>query len=70
LESEVPGQIKRVYRLLEEGNYREARSVSRDIAEKNRQVSLPGIDEELRVLFKRIKMKRDEGRLFQPHENR
>ncbi len=62
LESEVPGQIKRAYKLLEEENYGEARSVTRDIADKNRQVCLPGIDEELRVLFKRIKMKRDEGR--------
>lgn len=66
LESEIPGQIKSAYKLLEEGDYRKAKSVARDIAEKNRRIELPGIDEELRVLFKRIKMKRDEGRDIHP----
>ena len=63
LESEVQGQLKSVYKLLEEGNnYVEARSVARDLAEKNRKIELPGIEEELRVLFKKIKMMRTEAR--------
>jgi hypothetical protein len=43
-------------------NYVEARSVARDLAEKNRKIELPDIEEELRVLFKRIKTMRTEAR--------
>jgi len=62
MEGGLPGRLKEVYKLLEEGNYRGARGIARDIAEKNRQATLPGVDEELRALFKKIKMKQNEGR--------
>ena len=50
--------LKKVYQLYQEGDFREAKNLANKIASKNRQVGLPGIDEELRVLFKKIKAKR------------
>jgi len=66
LESEVPEQLKEIYKLLEEGNYKGAKSIARNVAERNRQVTIPGVDDELRALFKKIKVKRDEGRTTLP----
>ena len=57
-ENEIPIALKKVYQLYQEGEFREAKNIANKIASKNRQVGLPGIDEELRVLFKKIKAKR------------
>ena len=58
LESELPEQMKIVQRLYKEGEFREAKGIANAIALKNRQLNIPGIDEDLRILFKRIKEKR------------
>jgi len=59
-EKEIPIALKEVYKLYQEGDFREAKNVANKIASKNRQLGLPGVDEELRVLFKKIKEKRSQ----------
>ncbi len=59
-EKEIPIALKEVYKLYQEGDFREAKNLANRIASKNRQVGLPGVDEEIRVLFKKIKAKRSQ----------
>lgn len=40
------------------GELKEAKSLANSISRKNLQMAMPGLDEELRVLFKKIKNKR------------
>jgi hypothetical protein len=58
LESELPARMKLAHDLFGSGDLNEAKSVANEVALKNRQLCLPGIDEELRVLFQKIKSKR------------
>lgn len=52
--------MKQAQGFFDSGDLNEAKSVANEVALKNRQLCLPGIDEELRVLFKKIKGKRSE----------
>jgi phage-related tail protein len=58
LENELPAQLKNAIELLKAGELQDAKALANNIAQKNLQMNLPGIDEELRVLFKKIKSKR------------
>ena len=62
MEEEVPKELKAAHKLLEEGDYMRAKTIANSIAKINRQVDLPGIDEKLRILFEKIRMKRSEAR--------
>lgn len=55
MREEIPKEIKAAYKLLEEGDYMRAKTVANSIAKMNRQLNIPGIDEELKVLFERIR---------------
>lgn len=50
--------MKKAHDLFGSGDLNEAKSVANQVAVKNRSLCLPGIDEELRVLFQKIKTKR------------
>ncbi len=58
LESEIPMQLKKARELIKKGKFREAKQVINDASEKNRQLELPGIGDEIRVLYKKLKGKR------------
>ncbi len=58
LENELPAQLKKAVELLKAGELQDAKALANNVAQKNAQMNLPGIDEELRVLFKKIKSKR------------
>ena len=58
LENELPVQIKNATELFMAGELKEAKSLANSISRKNLQMAIPGLDEELRVLFKKIKNKR------------
>lgn len=59
-ESEIPIALKEMYKCYQGGNFKEAKGIANRIASKNRQLGLPGLDEEIRVLFKKIKEKRSQ----------
>lgn len=61
MKEEIPKEIRAAYKLLEEGDYRRAKTVVNSIARMNRQLNLPGIDEELKVLFEKVRLKRAEA---------
>ena len=58
LENELPAQMKNAVEFFKAGELKEAKSLANNVARKNLQMNMPGIDEELRVLFKKIKTKR------------
>ncbi len=58
LKNELPAQLKKAVELLKAGELQDAKALANNVAQKNAQMNLPGIDEELRVLFKKIKSKR------------
>ena len=51
-------QLKKAGELIKKGKFREAKQIINDASEKNRQLELPGIGDEIRVLYKRLKEKR------------
>ncbi|MBL0699858.1 MAG: hypothetical protein JJV92_03120 [Desulfosarcina sp.] len=55
LESEVPSQLCQARDFIKAGKYSEAKQLISNASEKNRQLELPGIEEEIRVLYKRLK---------------
>ena len=58
LENELPAQMKNAVELFNTGELKDAKALANNIANKNLQMNIPGLDEELRVLFKKIKNKR------------
>lgn len=58
LENELPAQMKNAMELLKAGELKDAKALANSIAGKNLQMNLPGLDEELRILFKKIKQQR------------
>jgi hypothetical protein len=62
MEEEAPKELKAAHKLLEEGDYVRAKTVANSIARINRQLNIPGLDEELKVLFEEIRKKRVEAR--------
>ena len=58
LENELPAQMKSAMELFKAGELKEAKGLANNVARKNLQMNMPGLDEELRVLFKKIKTKR------------
>ena len=57
----IPKEIKAAYKFLEEGDFRRAKTIANSVAKMNRQINLAGIDDELKVLFEKIRMKRAEA---------
>ena len=55
LESEIPAQLKQARELIKKGKIKEAKQIINDASGKNRQFELPGIEEEIRVLYKKLK---------------
>ena len=55
LESEVPVQLCQARDFIKYGKYNEAKQLINNASNKNRQLELPGIEEEIRVLYKRLK---------------
>jgi len=58
--SDVSAQMKHMYELFEQGEHRSSKKIANSIALKNRQYNLSGLDDELRVFFKKLKAKRAE----------
>jgi len=54
----IPKEINAAYKFLEEGDFRRAKTIANSVAKMNRQVNLAGINDELKVLFEKIRMKR------------
>ena len=59
---EVSKDLKEAHKLLEEGDYRGAKRYANIVAAKTSLQGIPGVDDELRVLFKKIKARRAEAR--------
>ena len=57
----IPKEINAAYKFLEEGDFRRAKTIANSVAKMNRQVNLAGIDDELKVLFEKIRVKRAEA---------
>jgi hypothetical protein len=61
-ENEIPGQFESAYKLLDEGDYKGAKSIANTIAKNNLWLDLPKTDEGLKTLFRKIRIKRTEAR--------
>jgi hypothetical protein len=57
----IPKEISAAYKFLEEGDFKRAKTIANSAAKMNRQVNLAGIDDELKVLFEKIRVKRAEA---------
>ena len=55
LESEVPDQLNQALEFIKDGQYNEAKQLINNASEKNRQLELPGIEDEIRILYKKLK---------------
>jgi hypothetical protein len=62
MEKEAPKELQAAHKLLEEGDYIRAKTIANSIARINRQLNIPKLDEELKVLFEKIRKKRAEAR--------
>jgi len=58
LEIEIPAQLKKARELIKKEKFKEAKIAINDASMKNRQRGLPGIEDEVRVLYKELKGKR------------
>jgi hypothetical protein len=61
MSEEIPKEIKAAHKFLDEGDYKRAKVVANSIARINRQINLPGVDEEVKVLLEKIREKRTEA---------
>ena len=62
LVDEVSNDLKKAHELLEKGDYRGAKKYANIVAAKTSLQGIPGVDDDLRVLFKKIKVRRAEAR--------
>lgn len=61
MSEEIPKEIKAAHKFLDEGDYKRAKVIANSIARINRQINLPGVDEEVKVLLEKIREKRTEA---------
>ncbi|MBL0699583.1 MAG: hypothetical protein JJV92_01720 [Desulfosarcina sp.] len=55
LESEVPAQLCQARDFIKDGKYSEAKQLLSNASEKNSHLVLPGVEGEIRILYKRLK---------------
>ncbi len=60
--SDVSAQMNHMYELFEQGDHRSSKKIANNIALKNRQYNLPGVDDDLKIFFKKLKTKRAEAK--------
>ncbi|WP_035264135.1 hypothetical protein [Desulfosarcina sp. BuS5] len=51
----MPDQLRQAREFIKNGQYDEAKQLINNASEKNRVLTLPGIEEEIRILYKKLK---------------